>query len=313
MKKKSIFKSLLFLGAIFLLQSCESNDEPLMEEAVNWQERTRISFKAAEDKETFIWYHDLLTNADYWGNDEVEVDMTIKTNVSVDLLDKVDFYITVEEKDGYNYSAPFNTDGKMISSVSIPESGEFTFKMNADDAYDLYKNDFHNDRSSVLARAGDIFLVYYVITAKDGSTFDSRKSLKEGMRFGLKVRVEDYAPPVWAGTFDYEVIDIGYSCGTLKGQLTFVNEGEGVYHIPSLTFNYCWSGSGKINYDFITGLVKVDPNNDYDDVVWNISNINGTSLDIYWTYYYTASYGEWSKVRLTRTDGANWPTNIYTE
>jgi len=59
----------------FLLNSCEDSNDTILEEAVNWQQNTIIKFAAEEDKETFIWYYDLLTNEDYWGNDEVELDI----------------------------------------------------------------------------------------------------------------------------------------------------------------------------------------------------------------------------------------------
>lgn len=314
MKKKSILKYLLFFSTIFLLQSCDEDTNIYEEGEFSWQNSTVLKVTPVEDKETFIWYKDLLTFDEYWGNETVELNMKLRSNLSGDQFSKVDFYVTVEEKDGYNYKAPFNTTGKMFTSVDIPESGEFSVSLSAEDVYGLYLNDFQTDRSEKLAIEGDIFLLYWVITAKDGSTLDSR-SVATNDRYAIKVLVQNYAPPVWEGTFNYEIIDLGYSYGEAigdTGQITITHLGEGVYNVSSLTFNYYYSGPGNIVFDFLDGLTYVDPNNDYDDVVWNISNINGASLDIYWTYYWTASYDEWSEVRLTRTDGANWPTNIYT-
>lgn len=317
MRREIIFKYFLFFSAIFLMNSCDESDDSISEEtAINWQEKTRIAFAPVEDKETFIWYHDLLTNEDYWGNDEVEIDMSLKSNISVENFSKVDFYLTVEEKDGYNYTAPFNTDGKMIGSETIPESGEFSFKISADEAYGLYLSDFKNSRSNILAREGDIFLLYYVITAKDGTTLDSRQSIKQGNRFGMKVRVEDYAPPVWEGTFDFEWIEVSGGAANYggvwvgkTGQVTITHDGEGVYSMSNLLWDYFYGGAGKIYYDFIDGLVYVDGSS---DAVWYISNIDGPSMDIAFTYYYSAAYDETGTVRFTRTDGADWPTNIYT-
>lgn len=317
MRRELIFKYFLFFSAIFLLNSCDESDDSISEEtAINWQEKTRIAFTPVEDKETFIWYHDLLTNEDYWGNDEVEINMSLKSNISAENFSKVDFYLTVEEKDGYNYTAPFDTTGKMIGSSSVPESGEFTFTINADDAYGLFLSDFNNSRSNILARKGDIFLLYYVITAKDGSTLDSRQSIKVGNRFGMKVRVEDYAPPVWEGTFDFEWIEVSGGAQTYgrvsvgqTGQVTITHDGEGVYSMSNLLWDYYYGGPGKIYYDFIDGLVYVEGSS---DAVWYISNIDGPSMDIAFTYYYSAAYDETGTVRFTRTDGADWPTNIYT-
>ncbi|WP_242132578.1 hypothetical protein [Aestuariivivens marinum] len=316
MKREIIFKCFLFFSAIFLLNSCDESDDSISEEVVvKWQEKTRIAFTPVEDKETFIWYYDLLTKEEYWGNDEVEINMSIKSNVSTDNFSKVDFYLTVEEKDGYNYTAPFNTTGKMIGSVNVPESGEFTFNINADDAYGLYLNDFKNSRSSVLAREGDIFLLYYVITAKDGTTFDSRQSIKVGNRFGMKVKVEDYAPPVWEGTFDFEWIVVSGGAeqwgGVYVGKTGSVNIthlGNQVYSMSNLLWDYYYGGPGKLYFNFLSGETYVEGN--YSEH-WTISNINGPSMDIEFWYTYSDAYDETGTVRFTRTDGADWPSNIY--
>ncbi|MCF7568282.1 hypothetical protein L3X37_07885 [Sabulilitoribacter arenilitoris] len=315
MKREIIFKYFLFFSAIFLLNSCDESDDSVIEEVVNWKEQTRIAFTPVEDKETFIWYHDLLTNEDYWATDEVEINMSLKSNVSAENFSKVDFYLTVEEKDGYNYTAPFNTTGKMIGSVNVPESGEFTFNIKGDDAYGLYLNDFKNSRSSVLAREGDIFLLYYVITAKDGTTLDSRKSTKVGNRFGMKVKVEDYAPPVWEGTFDFEWIEVSGGAATYggvfvgkTGSVNITHLGNQVYSMSNLLWDYKYGTSGKIFFDFLSGETYVSGNSSEH---WTISNINGSSMDIEFWYSYSDDYDETGTVRFTRTDGADWPSNIY--
>ena len=257
----------------------------------------------------------MLTFDEYWGNDEVEINMSIKSNVSTDNFSKVDFYITVEEKDGYNYTAPFNTNGKMIGSVNVPESGEFTYSIKADDAYGLYLNDFKNSRSSVLAREGDIFLLYYVITAKDGTTLDSRQSTKVGNRFGMKVRVEDYAPPVWEGTFDFEWIVVSGGAETWggvyvgkTGSVNITHLGNQVYSMSNVLWDYYYGTAGKLYFDFLDGETYVEGTRSEH---WTISNINGPSMDIEFWYTYSDAYDETGTVRFTRTDGIDWPSNIY--
>ena len=309
--KKSILKYLLLFSTIFLLQSCDEDTNIYEEGELSWQNSTTLKVTPVEDKETFIWYKDLLTFEEYWGNETVELNMKLRSNVSADQFSKVDFYVTVEEKDGYNYTAPFNTTGKMFTSVDMPESGEFSVSINATDSYALYMNDFKTDRSTKLPVADDIFLVYWVITAKDGSMLDSRSEATND-RYAMKVRVENFAPPVWEGTFNYEWIDIGYSYGKqigATGTTTFTNLGEGVYDVDNGNFHYAYSGPGTLTYDFLTGLCSFAGTY---QTVWEISNVDGASLDIYWSYQWTASYDEWGTVRLTRTDGKDWPTNIHT-
>ncbi|KAB1068157.1 hypothetical protein F6U93_07615 [Tamlana haliotis] len=317
MKKTLILRCFLFFGAILLFNSCSDNDDDTINSESIWQLDTKLVFEPVEDKETFIWYYDLQTKQEYWGNDEVEINMRLKSKNPAKDFSKVDFYITVEEKDGYNYSTPFNTDGKMIGSAEIPESGAFTFSLGADEAYGVYENDFQKDRSSTLAREGDIFLLYYVITAKDGSTLDSRESIRESNRYAMKVRVEDFAPPLFEGTFEFEWIELSGGAITYggvwlgkTGTVNITHDGEGVYSMSNLLWDYKYGGKGKVYYDFLDGLTYVQGS--YQEK-WSISNLNGASMDIAFTYQYSDAYDETGTVRFTRTDGTDWPSNIYTE
>ncbi|WP_341214491.1 hypothetical protein [uncultured Wocania sp.] len=317
MKKGTFFKYLFLFGLVILFQSCtETNDEVLVEDLnADWQLQTRLAVIPQEDKDTFVWYRDLLTNEEYWGNETVEVDLTLKSPLSADKFSKIDFYVVAEEKDGYNYTAPFNTSGKQIASMNVPESGELSLSLEADDVYNLFMSDFKSDRSTKLAKEGDIFLLYWVITANDGSTFDSRKSLREGNRYGMKVKVEDYAPPVWEGTFDFEWIETSGGAvswgGVFVGKTGSVNIthlGNQVYSMSNLLWDYKYGTSGKIYFNFLSGETYVEGNSSEH---WTISNINGSSMDIEFWYSYSDAYDETGTVRFTRTDGADWPTNIY--
>ncbi|WP_242135553.1 hypothetical protein [Aestuariivivens marinum] len=317
MKKETFLKYLFLFVFVALFQSCTENSEDALVEdpSSNWQLKTRLAVMPQEDKETFVWYRDLLTFDEYWGNETVEIDLELKSPVAASEFSKIDFYIVAEEKDGYNYTAPFNTSGKQITSVNVPESGELSLSLEADDVYGLFVNDFENSRSTKLAREGDIFLLYWVITAKDGSTLDSRKSLREGNRFGMKVKVEDYAPPVWEGTFDFEWIVVSGGAeqwgGVYVGKTGSVNIthlGNQVYSMDNLLWDYYYGGPGKVHFNFLTGETYVE--GIYSEH-WTISNINGPSMDIEFWYTYSDAYDETGTVRFTRTDGADWPSNIY--
>ncbi|GAA3573715.1 hypothetical protein [Snuella lapsa] len=317
MKKKTFFKYTLLFSIIVFFQSCTSSseDEIIEDPLTNWQAKTRLRVTPQEDKDTFIWYKDLLTNEEYWGNKTVELDMTIMSPLSGSDFSKVDFYLTVEEKEGFNYTAPFDTTGKMIGSKSINDSEEFTLSIDADDAYGLFLSNFKNSRSSSLAREGDIFLLYWVITAKDGSTLDSRTTLREGNRYGMKVKVEDYAPPVWEGTFDFEWIVVSGGAANWggvyvgkTGSVNIAHLGNQVYSMSNLLWDYKYGTSGKIYFDFLSGETYVEGKSSEH---WTISNINGSSMDIEFWYSYSDAYDETGTIRFTRTDGLDWPTNIY--
>lgn len=317
MNNKSLLGYFLVLCTVFLSQSCDIDaDDSYTEGNLSWQSTTRISAKAVKDKETFIWYHDLLSGEDYWGNDKVELNMKLVSDLKPEEFSTIDIYIVAEEKDGYNYSAPYDSKGKLLKTVDMPSTGEFSLELAATDAYALFANEFLTDRSEVLAAKGDIFLVYWVLNRNDGSKLDSRDHLNYE-RYPIIVRVEDYAPPVWEGTFEYEWIECSNGAvnwgGVFVGQtgtVNIVNLGEGKYSMTNLLWNYYYGSAGYIYYDFISGLTYVEGS--YNER-WYISNIDGPSMDIRFWYYYSDAYDETGTVRFTRTDGNNWPTNIYTD
>ncbi|TNJ46954.1 hypothetical protein KFZ70_05950 [Tamlana fucoidanivorans] len=316
MKKSTFFIYTLFCISLFTLSCTESDDVDNAEVSeLPWQANTRLAVMPQEDQETFIWYTDLLTNEEYWGNQTVVLDLSIISPLPASSFSAIDFYVVAEEEDGYNYNAPFDTSGKKITTKQVPESGELTLELDANDVYALFQNDFENNRTEQLAREGDIFLIYWVIKLDDGSVFDSRESFKEGSRYGMKVRVEDYAPPVWEGTFNFEWIEVSggaQSWGGVfvgkTGNVNITHLGNQVYSMDNLLWDYKYGTAGKIYFDFLTGETYVEGNASEH---WTISNIDGDSMDIEFWYTYSDAYDETGTIRFTRTDGANWPENIF--
>ncbi|RLD76344.1 MAG: hypothetical protein DRJ07_16505, partial [Bacteroidetes bacterium] len=94
------------------------------------------------------------------------------------------------------------------------------------------------------------------------------------------------------------------------GVTNITDVSDGIYNVDHLLFGYNYGGEGVLTYDSVSGLTSVQGGQ---DEKWIISNVNGSTLEISWEYEYSASYNEYGTVRLTRTDGENWPANIHTE
>lgn len=318
MKKQFILNPILVVSAIILLHSCTVNDDDLYQEPAleeSWQQQTKLEVLPVFNKETFKWEVDTYNETGNWKNDEVELNMKIVTTANVEFT-KVDFYSIAEEKNGYNYSKPFDAVGKKIHTVSLSGMKEFSWTLKADEVYNLFINDFKNDRSGMYyALEGDKFLLYWVITASNGSVLDSRLDPNYD-RYLISTKVRTVLPKIFEGEFDFEWIELtkgaevegGVSLGETGTVLITYDEDNDYYLMDNLLWNYFYGSPGKLYYK-PDGLVYVEGEN---QEKWTISNINGNSMDIEFWYMYSDEYDEIGKVRFTRKDGKNWPTNLYT-
>ncbi|TRZ41592.1 hypothetical protein DMZ48_16410 [Robertkochia solimangrovi] len=307
-----------------MVQACNNDgfEDPVNEaptsEDMPWQANTMLKVTADSLQYAFIWERDLLTYNEYWKNEEVILHMKLESVLTSKQLDKVEFYINAEEKDGYNAQAPYDKANFLIETITdFNDERSFDLVIPAPTVYDLFKNKFEYNRNTQLAREGDIFEIKWVIYAKDGSVIDTRESSSIDNRFGFATIFQDFAPPVWAGDFAYEWIDMGWGIsyydpsiviGT-TGIMTIQQVDASNYTISNIHFGHSSGRAGTLYYEFDTGLVESESTlND----TWVISNIDGASLDIAFTNNWSSGYGYWGTVRLTRTDGANWPSNIHT-
>ncbi|TRZ41302.1 hypothetical protein [Robertkochia solimangrovi] len=322
MKKLPLY--MLPILSLFTVFSCsdEGFEDPVRE-AVNpedlpWMATTNLEVSGVEEKENFVWETNLLTSEEYWGVEDVEYQVAINSEVEKTNFSKIEFYITLQEENGYNYSAPFDYEGKLAATVNQwNEEGEFSLSFNVEDTYAMFIDNLKFDRSAKLARAGDLFEVHWVIYGKDGETFDSRLQSGAKYRFTFLTKLLDFAPPIWAGTYNYEWIEatanaVRYGRITVgqTGTVT-ISQVEGqTYYMSNLMFGYYYAGAGNVVYDFLDGLVYVEGSR---QEKWHIINIDGPSMDIALEYQYSAGYDEYCTVRITRTDGTDWPTHIYTE
>ncbi len=329
MKKKSFIKYMLVLSLIFSMHSCNEDITNEFPEApspgsLGWQANTQIKVTPIEEKETFIWLTNVVTLEQYWGNDTVELQMKLSSIIPNDNFAKIEFYLTAQEKDGYNATPPYDTSGKLLSTVTdFPESGEFDLQINADVAYEMFKGDFVNPRPEAPLLDGDLFEIHWIITNKNGTVLNSQDYIAGEYRFGFTTLHKEKKPPNWEGTHEYEwiyVSDGGLDYGGVKvgdkGQINIVETTDALelnklFDADDLSFGYYYGGPGSLSLNFETGETNVIDDT-WRSQEWTISNVDGNTLEITWKYTYTDSYDEWGTVRLTRTDGEDWPENFHT-
>lgn len=327
MKKYNIIKYLWVLTLVFAFQACDDKNESEFDAAVEagnlpWQASTEINLMGEEDKTSFVWLNDVITFDTFWGNNVVPFSGTISSAHPLADLQKIDFYITAHERNGFNDTDPVDMKGKMLTSISpVPESGTFNLSVSADDVYDLFKNDFQTGRPDAPLLETDKFIINWVITHTDGSTYDSSTINEPNAGRGISVKHEPYTPPGFVGKFKYEWVwlsDGGLSYGGVTvgetGTQTFTLDGiDGLVATSStdnLMFGYNYGGPGSVTFDYGTGELNIIDTS-WRAQKWKIVSIDGPNLTIDLEYYYSAGYDEYGTVVVTRTDGKDWPTDIW--
>lgn len=327
MKKFKITKYLLIFSLFFSYIACEDANDSEFTDAIiasdlPWKVSTNLDIVPTEEKEAFVIYRDVLSGSLSWGNEMVELNVQLKSAHALSTISKVEFLVTAEEKDGYNYTAPFDTEAKSIETVSsISENGSFTFELNGNDLGTLFASKYTKPRNETSLIPGDLFQIHWVITSTDGEKMDSRNNVDGDYTYGIKVVVVDVAPPIFKGTFEYEWTAV--SAGGLNyGGVSVGQKGNMIidlapksfteYTVNHLGADYYYGGPGSLVYDYESGLVTIIDSS-WRAQKWNITKVEGNTLTIDWTYYYTPYYDESGTFTLTRTDGEDWPTNIHTE
>ncbi len=326
MKKIKLIQYILAVVFIVSLGACSENDEfdPAVDPSeIGWTATTKLVVQAVPGFEKFIWETNLLSLDQYWLNDILKLNIKLESDEVAESFTKIDIYAVAYEANGYNASAPFNKTGKLFTTINeVPESKIFeTVSIEAEDLYELFKHDFLNDRSAAHLLDGDIFDFYWVIYHKDGTSFDSRKEAHPDNSWGVEVKYQDYAPPVWEGTFNYEYLEVsdvvadwfGIAVGDNGTISCTLIEAPGSYSVTGFLF-LGFGSDGTLTHDFLSGLVQAEGKL---GETWTISNVNGEHLDIFYEdpdpWYVENGYGSFNgKVRLSRTDGNNWPANIHT-
>ncbi|WP_242202373.1 hypothetical protein [Aestuariivivens insulae] len=320
MKKIILFYIGLLLLPVF--QSCEEEEAVRMPDAYDatWADYATLKFTpAVDDLNTFEYYVEAgPTGQEYWHTTNVDFDISVELGgASASEISKIDIYAFAEEKNGETYKYLGGEQGKLYESIANP-SDSFVLSISKDKLEDLFKSDFSANHNGQVT-TDDFFEFKWVITGKDGNVVDSRTDCFDfNCTYGMGTNVVDVAPAIWEGTFNYEWIaatanaerygriSVGQT-GTMT--MTLKPGFFTVYDVSHLTADYYYGSAGTLYYDYDSGLVEIDGR--YDQK-WDIVEVNGPTLTIDFSYYYSAGYDEYGTFTLTRTDGQDWPANIHT-
>ncbi len=322
MKVLNIFKISTCILAVMQLLSC--SDEGFSDTEISFNaegSRTGLATsslikEAQVGQSDFVCEQDAENNSQTWINDEIVYQMTIDTDVELSQISSIDFYVRAQEKAGYNEQAPYDEASYKINTINQWNSdGQFTWSVTADEIYTLFAGKFEQERSEVTALEGDLFEFYWMMYGANGQVVDSRNLPQESKYFSASVEIISSVPPIFAGTFIYTWIDATDNAINDGGivlddpqEITFESLGNQQYHIPNLGFDYVYTDEGTLTYDDATGEISL---NGSTSEHWEILEVNGATLTIYFSYEYTEEFDESGTLTLTRTDGQDWPDNIF--
>lgn len=319
-------KFIIYFGFLLLLpffQSCQEDDEIKTPEfyEITWDDVAFLKFAPSGDSNSFIYNRELGAGGqEYWGVTSLDLNVSLVLgDFPISDISKVDIYVFAEEKIGETYNYLGGSQGKLYATVNnLTETFQLT--ISKDDLATLFMDDFSpNHNGDVLP--DDLFEFKWVITGTDGSVVDTRIDCFDfNCTYSISTKVVDVAPPIWEGTFIYEwiaatpeaesygKISVGQT-GTID--ITLQPGSFVMYDVSHAGCDYYYGGPAILDYGYDTGLVEIIDNS-WRAQKWDITNINGPTITIDWSYYYSAGYNEYGTFTLTRTDGEDWPTNLYT-
>lgn len=333
MKKHITFKyCFLAIIPLFLLYSCNDDSsefsDPVTSDLFHWHANTNIVISPADTVKSIVLFRNLIDTSLSWKSKTVQLNMDLNSPLLAENFSKIDIYITAEEKDGYNYTAPFDTTGILYKTISDITDNSLSIVLDGNELGKMFETKFKNPRSGVPLLEGDIFELHWVLTNMDGNTLDSRDYIDPEYRFGVGVKVLDSVPPILAGEFSYkwiEASDDAMDWGielNYTGNITIgLKEGTTTsYNVSDLTFGYNYlldfdPALGYIEYDYVTGLITVTDQAliDYgqQETSWEIIKVDDRkNITIKYTnLLYPTEYGT---IQLTRSDDNDWPNNLHT-
>ena len=316
----------MLLALSLTFQSCgdgefesEFKDFP-SQDLKSWQQLTEVNL-APVSNANFLVNEQIFTKELTWNTETVTFDGEVSSDRSdIEDFSKIDIYVSAQEASGYNFDAPYdNLKMKIATISSFTDEGAFSFSVTKDEMNAMFGSKFQNARTgAVELMEGDLFTFTYVLTHKNGSTLDSRNSPSVTSSFGVGVELVPLGPPDFSGEFLYEYIKVSPgaapyvtlgSNGTWTGPTPIVDGTAmtGFSVFPNILINYRWGGGGTMLYDYSDNGITITDTSGY-STVWVIDNINGPSVDIDFTYVYAS---EFFTIRLTRTDGRDWPTDMH--
>ena len=312
------FPWLCVVVGVMTIQSC--NQDGFSFKELTWQQSTSISLVPGEERNFAVGTED--SEIVGWAVGEITIGLDLDFEGEEMPLSEVTFYAQlVVDVDGNQVRYGSDTEKEVAKITDFADLDTLSVTLNADDVYALFASELSDrDGSVILGLSGDLFEITWTVKGTDGTIADSRGTCFDtsciyGFNTGSKSVVFDW----WNGTFDFEYLEasesvIEYSYGDLEigttGTIEMTPDVDGTSIIDHSLFGYYYETYvSNLTFDHRSGAVSLSSEESY-PASWVISNINGTSMDVYWEL--DAGYGENAKVRMTRTDGKDWPTHIYT-
>lgn len=278
-----------------------------------------------------------------WQNQEVSLNFHLSTGRSLDEISQIDFYMSYQEKDGYNYQAPYEDNKTLVNTImyeDISSSGDIVMSFNALDVSTIFADKYENTSNGSQTRTtdiplleGDLFTMTWVISFVDGKTFDSSQIVAPNNSHAIQTAIKQVYPPTWNGIFNYEVIEAGAGAAAYSYNIGKTGTIELVETDEVGVFDYTGAGSSgnngalgwkygrqdAIHYNYATGAsigIGINAANGLNYAeTWDITYINETTIQIHWESFYdhvNESGRDYNgTVLLTRNDGYPWPKNLY--
>jgi len=323
MKKISLLTLLL---AVVTVGFYACNKDEMNYKQADWKQTILAKVTPSGAERNFLSEVNLATNARSWSEDKRTINFDIDwSGQEENPVAKVDVYAAIQETTTSGVHLAGGIMGKMLTSVtSFDANGKFAITVSVDQLYDLLKNDFEVTARPNKILPTDLIELKWVVTGIDGQMIDSRSTNDCFGEFCSYAFGVTSVADIWGGTFDYEYIQVGagVQCCTgatipkvkvgTTGTMTFVKTGNGLYTVADAEFGASWNGAlvtETLNFNFNTGAQSLTDTKAH-AVKWSFSNNKGNTIDLKWVNKWEVSYGEWGVVRLTRTDGVKWPTNL---
>ena len=316
--KNLIKNSFAALGLGLALFSCTVEEPTYLEPT--WEQSLQIATTSSEETRNFIAEVNLSTGEATWSKDKVQVTFNSKwlTDIQVD-ISSVELYVNVQETLPTGKKL-VTTNGKLLKKLEGFVIGEKqVVSISVDEIYNALASDFTLSRPNKL-RSDDLIELKWVVTGADGQTLDTRSEcFGEFCQYAFGVST---IADIWSGEFEYTYLSVGpgIQCCTsapkitvgTSGVIKFTKTGPGKYSFPDGEFGASWNGAavpGTMTFDYPTGKVTIADLVSH-GLVWTFANINGKTLELTWKNKWAVSYGEYGTVKVTRTDGIDWPKNL---
>ncbi len=317
---KNIFK-LTLLSFIALMMSCSDTDRPVDEV---FDGTTRGAVLRTLESSTDLPIGE--------GGDDFSLLLEIQDGAEGNLADRVEVYVAFQDNSADNGSNPreeslYQTipSSDFITGERLPRVAINISLDELENFFDLTEDDY---------TGGDRFVVRLELHTTDGRIFTDNNTnaiingpfYRSPFRYNANVVCpsELDVPFTWVATdFFFQGSSLG-NLGSPSGSDSLVRETGTTYSYESGLYDFgyycvvyngadadCGDGAaGSLQLADVCGNLSYIGADQFGDS-WEISNVSvdGTQL----TFTWESAYGERSTVTLTRTDGEDWPDNLFSE